>query len=287
VGNYSTPTFRWDDVESGAYYQLQVSTSPNFSSNAIDTTINRDTFTPDSLLVPSKYYWRVRSGNANGGNYVSAWSISSTVNITLPTVIPLEPLSGASVHGTPTFEWKHVLTPTTQPAWSGVSYHLQIADSPSGFDSTQYNYLLEPTTFTPPQGMPDKAWYWRVSVRDGAGNEGPFSKVFTYTKQYPKVSLLAPPNGGQSGGFPTFKWTPRDGAALYRIQVATNPQYSAPLIDLVVDNTRYVPSFKLPDANYYWHVAMIDNNGNYGPYQEATLIIDALPNKVYLPLVKR
>ncbi len=287
ASQYSTPTFKWDDVETASYYQIQVASNPNFSGNIVDELINHDNFTPSSPIVPGKYYWRVRSLNDYNGSYASAWSVSSTVNITLPMVALLEPLSGASVHNTPTFKWQSILTPTNQPEWTGVTYRLQVSDSPNGFTAPYRDYFLDTVTFTPPDAFPDKTYYWRVAVRDASGNEGPYSRVYTFTKQYPVTTLLAPPPGAQTGGFPTFKWTAVNGAAYYHIQIAKNPQFSQPVRDEIVDNIWYVLTDRLQDASYYWRVAMVDRYGNHGPYTDATLIVSAYPNHVYLPMLRR
>ncbi len=124
-------------------------------------------------------------------------------------------------------------------------------------------------------------------VRDVNGNEGPYSPVYTFTKQYPIPTLLEPLVGGQSGGFPTFKWTAIDGAAYYRIQIAKNPQFAPAVRDEATDNLWYVLGDRLDDANYYWRVAMVDRNGNLGPYNDATLIVSVYPYRVYLPAIRK
>jgi hypothetical protein len=287
ASQYSTPTFTWNDVETAAYYRIQVASNPDFSGNIVDDYTNHDNFTPSFPIVPGKYYWRVRSLNDTNGGYASAWSVSSTVNITLPMVTLWTPASGATIHSTPTFTWVSVLTPTNQPEWTGVTYRLQVSDSPNGFTAPYRDYILDTVTFTPPDAFPDKTYYWRVAVRDASGNEGPYSRVFTFTKQYPVTTLLAPLTGAQTGGFPTFKWTAINGAAYYHIQIAKNPQFSQPVRDEIVDNVWYILTDRLQDASYYWRVAMIDRNGNHGPYNDATLIVSAYPYHVYLPVMRR
>jgi hypothetical protein len=287
ASQYSTPTFKWNDVETAAYYQIQVASNPNFSGNIVDESINHDNFTPSFPIAPGKYYWRVRSLNGTGGGYASAWSVSSTVNITLPMVTLLEPASGASIHSTPTFKWQSVLTPTNQPEWAGAAYRLQVADSPNGFTAPYRDYIVDSITLTPSDAFPNKTYYWRVAVRDTSGNEGPYSRVFTFTKQYPKTTLVEPIVGGQSGGFPTFKWTALTGAATYHIQIARNLQFTQLVRDEYADNLWYVLLEPLPDASYYWRVAMVDRYGNHGPYNDATLIVSIYPYHVYLPAIRK
>ena len=285
TGNYSTPTFQWDDVEGAANYRLQWSPNPDFSSSVNERTTNHDSLTPEFPLVPGKYYWRVRQENNQGGSYQSAWALSATLIITLPAVQVSQPAMGAVIHTAPTYEWQTILTPTLQPAWGSPFFHLQVATSPNGFSSPFEDITLDTINWTPSRTYPDGTYYWRIAVRDASGNDGPFGAVYTFTKQYPAVTLISPPPGARIGDFPEFSWTAVNGAARYRLQVAANPQFSPVYDDVTTNNTLFIPTRHYDTANYYWRVAMIDRDGNIGPWTNSTIVVDPYPYRLYNPLV--
>jgi|GEM_PF-520424 len=67
------------------------------------------------------------------------------------------------------------------------------------------------------------------------------------------ASGIFPPSGSTiSDQTPLFRWT--GGAILYRLQVSTDPTFSAapPVIDTVVSATEYQTPGKLDNAQYYW-----------------------------------
>ncbi|HLF26772.1 MAG TPA: hypothetical protein VJG32_10575 [Anaerolineae bacterium] len=284
-GDYSTPTFTWNAVEGAATYRLQLATNPDFSPLTLETTANHENYTPPSAYAPGLYYWRVRTENAQGGSYQSGWSIARTLNITLPVTSLTAPSAGAIVNSAPTFQWQAVLTPTGQPAWGAAKYRLQVATSPNSFNTPFEDVVLDTITWTPTKSYPDGTYYWRVSVRDSQNRDGPFSPVRTFTKQYPATTILAPLAGATSSAFPTFVWTPVQGAARYRIEIAKNAQFS-PLFDsTTTDNTRFIPTKRYDTAQYYWRVAMIDKSGNSGPWTNSIFLAQPYAYSVYTPVV--
>ncbi len=287
LGSYSTPTFQWNDVEGTSNYRVQWSPNPDFSSNVSERTTNHDSFTWENALTPGKYYWRVRMENGQGGAYQSAWSVSSTVMITLPTVQITQPLNAANVNYAPTFKWQTVLTPTGQPAWGSPYFHLQIATSPNSFGSPFEDLTLDTINWTPSRSYPDGTYYWRIAVRDANSNDGPFGGVYTFTKQYPTVTLISPGSGDTIGFFPDFSWTAVNGAARYRLQVATNPQFSPTYEDVTTDQTEFIATHEYATANYYWRVAILDRDNNIGPWTGSTIIVNPYPYSLYLPLIKK
>jgi subtilisin-like proprotein convertase family protein len=68
-------------VESGAdLYQFQVSKQADFSELAYDETTNSNSFQiPAYLEANSRYFWRARTRDANGGCGISRWSTASFI----------------------------------------------------------------------------------------------------------------------------------------------------------------------------------------------------------------
>jgi hypothetical protein len=289
--SYSTPKFIWDAVEGAANYRFELARNPEFSPLVHNATINHESYTPLDAYAGGTYYWRVRAGNSQSPGYSSDWSPVNTFAITFPQVSLVEPVLADVIRSTPRFTWDPVLIPGTVPApgWSAPRYRLQVSSNPN-FSPLFENIVLDTTSWTPIGSYPDGDYYWRVAVRDASGNEGAFSSVYTFTKQYPVVQLVAPITGtSTSDPFPTFIWEPitTTTAARYRIEIAQNPQFS-PLTDSkTTENSRFTPNKKYPQAQYYWRVAMIDKSGRYGPWTDSVLLIDPYPYDIYLPLTLR
>ncbi|HKZ86803.1 MAG TPA: hypothetical protein VJ793_24490 [Anaerolineae bacterium] len=282
---YSTPTFKWDAVEGAAAYRFELATNPDFSPLLHNATVNHENYTPVSAYAPGTYYWRVRAENSQGGAYQSGWSLTRTLNITLPVVTLSQPASGGVVNYAPTLKWQIVLAPAGQPTWGAAKYRVQVANSPTGFGAPFESLDVDTVNWTPAKSYPDGTYYWRVAVLDTGGRPGPFSSVYTLTKQYPVVSLVSPLTGTTTGAFPTFIWTPVYGAARYRIEIAKNPQFS-PLYDsATTDNTLFIPTKRYDTAQYYWRVAIIDKSGNYGPWTDSILLVSPYSYSTFLPVV--
>ena len=281
--NYTSPTFRWDDAEGAGTYRLQWSPNPDFSGSVGEVTTNHNSFTAANPFNPGQYYWRVRYENYTGGSYASDWSLSRTLVITLPQVSVTQPAPGAIVSQPPTFKWLPVLTDT----WGTPYARVQIASSPTGFANPYEEVVVDTINWTTTRSYPDGTYYWRAAARDTNGSDGPFTAVYSFTKQYPVPTLIAPLSGGRTGDYPEFEWEGLTGAAGYRLQVATNAQFSNPVIDVSTRNVHFIPFAKLNNGTYYWRVAMYDRDGRQGPFNDATLIVDPLPYRVYTPLVRR
>ena len=120
---------------------------------------------------------------------------------------------------------------------------------------------------------------------DGNGKLGPYSPSATFTKQYPVTTLISPIDESVPGT-PTFIWTPVDGAATYVFEVSKFSTFSPTYDTIKTINTQFTPT-KIYDSDliYYWRVAIIDDSGRQGPFNDAKIIIGA--GNIYLPLIKR
>lgn len=287
-GEYSTPTFTWNPVEGAASYRLEIATNPDFSPVLFGDSVNHESFTPPAptVLAPGKYYWRVRAENNHRALYQSAWSVSNTVNITLPTPSLIEPMPGALVQYPPTFKWEYVLTPTVQPSWGTTKYHLQVASNPNGFGSPVENVTVDTTTWTPQTAYKDGTYYWRVAVQDGSNKDGPYSPIRSFTKQYPQIQLTSPLTGALAVDFPSYIWEPVHGAAKYAVEVFTDPNFSNKYDEASggTNNARFHTLKRYALNTYYWRVAMIDKQNNYGPWSDA-IIVGPHQYKIYLPIL--
>lgn len=137
------------------------------------------------------------------------------------------------------------------------------------------------------KGYSDQEYYWKVSMKDGNGRPGDFTDYVTVTKQYPITTLVSPLSGATITDTPTFVWTPVDGAAKYRLQTSIYENFGTTVEDIITDFTSYTPTGKYTiSRTYYWRVAIRDQNGNYGPFSTAIVILDPYPLDFFLPFIK-
>jgi hypothetical protein len=121
---------------------------------------------------------------------------------------------------------------------------------------------------------------------DGNKKLGNYSIPNTFTKQYPQTTLISPTSGSTVAETPTFVWTPVDGAAKYKLEVSLSNTFSPTYDSVTTNNTRYTPTKVYEDSKeYYWRVAMIDDDGKIGPFVGEKIYIDPHPYKLFLPMI--
>ena len=123
-----------------------------------------------------------------GNKRVQVFAIDTTAP-TAPTL--LSPVNGATIsNDKPAFDWTDVTDLT------GVTYSL-LVDNDNAFGSPEIsNNGLTSSIFTPTTALSDTIYYWKVSAKDGAGNVGPFSSVFSFTIDKVAPTVTASPVGG-------------------------------------------------------------------------------------------
>jgi hypothetical protein len=296
--SFATPTFTWDMVEGARSYDLQVDGDPLFGSVDISINTAQNSYTPIISLNRGTYYWRVRvrryGGSASSSSdIVNDWAPSQTFALTLPQPTGLTSYPPGVVNRAPTLCWTPLVASSgNEPLLAAWKYVVEVSKDNDTF-STLYNSNdssvtttgTEQACWTPTKGYDDGTYYWRVAMRDGSNNVGAPSAVAQFTKQYPASTLVSPTSGSTAAETPTFVWTPVNGAASYKLEVSTSPTFS-PLYDSATTNSaRYTPTKIYANQRFYWHVAMVDDYGNVGPYSDATIIVNPLPYAVYLPLI--
>jgi hypothetical protein len=153
-----TPIFSWAKVPNSASYQIQVSTSSDFSVLLINQINITETFFNSQQLEEDKfYYWRVRARNLNGtGNY-SQTSIFKTVSLSTPAdvVVPIRPTNGVTVDpANIVLEWL--------PVSGAQSYRVQVSTNSSFSSSVVFQHGVLTNYLTLPQLHDNTEYYWRV-----------------------------------------------------------------------------------------------------------------------------
>ncbi|MBN1129759.1 MAG: hypothetical protein JXA71_12270, partial [Chitinispirillaceae bacterium] len=174
-----------------------------------------------------------------------------TVTNVLPQVPTLRtPLDGAASQPVSlTLRW--------YGAAAATSYHLQLATD-TGFSAPVFEDSTISQLYQTVIGLANNtAYFWRVKARNPGGQSGWSARWrFTTINATPGVPSLVWPSNNETDVQldPTLRWSAVTGASSYRVQVATQPAFSNPVLNQSVSGTSQAVSGLLPAAKYYWRV---------------------------------
>jgi hypothetical protein len=176
----------------------------------------------------------------------------------------LLPIRGTLTRLTPLLTW--------WPLAGKQSYFVIVAKDPNFSNIVDYAFtqipaysprsLVKPTTYSDETTL----YYWAVLPAtnfNGSGAVGdPLSAApSNFQKQSLPPSQMSPADGALLGEQPVFRWTSVEGARRYRIQVAQEPTFAAPMEDVTTASTSYTPFTTHPaDTTLYWRVRADDEN---------------------------
>src|SRR3954453_8637277 len=157
------------------------------------------------------------------------------------------------------------VTPTTLTVrWDAVAgasaYRVQVSTSPTMSGATYHRFAGTSGVLT--SLTPQKRYYFRVSVLDATG-----TRVSAYTrKAYPTAVTTAVPvprNLAVVGGTPSsvaLRWTPSEGASLYRVSRAPSPDFAGAVWSRTSQASLRVSGLRSA-TRYYFKVRVIRANG--------------------------
>ena len=242
----ANPILSWSRAPKAESYDLEVSSSPDFSRILYQANTTNQRATPTSQLPMTQIYWRLRSRNATG---TSTW-VSATFNRTrLAGPALTSPADGATLpqpHQPPLLQWAPLTGAT------GYTVEVDRGPSPDWVDSTSYDTRI--TSYVVPDPQENGVYAWRVRAMLGDGQSTLHSTPRTYI-----VGELAPvanatPNNGQDVEEVILDWDAVPGAVSYDVRVSTDDSFTAgTIIDArTVAATRYSPASATYDVDDYW-----------------------------------
>jgi hypothetical protein len=170
--------FSWEALPEATYYQIQVSTSPEFDNLIIDENIDAPatTFTTESLELFSMYYWRAKAFNDDGE--LTDWTRKNrftTTGFTPTLVTPAD--EEIDVPLSPRFNWS--VPESFDPAaynYQIVVYKTSVPDVPV-YDNI-VNYFVD---YCPNLALVDNTEYgWKMRALQN-GIYGPWTEENTFT----------------------------------------------------------------------------------------------------------
>jgi hypothetical protein len=258
------PIFRWSAVSGADHYQFQIAATNTFSPAlySIDTKNTRATLT--HTLQNKTYYWRVRAVGAGSSN--GPWSGTfSTVMAWSGQATPTSPATGSSI----TYPHPLLLNWTSVPG--AEKYRLTIASDPALSNPVGGTPITtQASAYALQQRLPDDIYYWGVTPIDAEAHLGTPSQVFHFNYSWPTDTVLTVNDlNSDSGVFdPQFSWDPVPGAAYYKVDVSSDPDFPSGSIVCCTGETvatSMTPTTLLPSSQaYYWRVTPYDAEDQAG-----------------------
>ena len=252
ISNVTVETFTvsWNNVIGASSYRIDVATTSNFTSGFV-TGYNNQTVTGTSINVVdlspgTTYYVRVRAVNDQTVNPVTSTNSVSAVQSTQVLI------SSAPTARSITANW-------TNPG-NAVSYRLDVS-TVSNFATrlTGYDNLTVNTRSQSITGLtPGTTYYVRVrSVNSVGVVSANSSSLIQVTVPRAPVQLNIE---SISSSTISLSWSPVNGASSYRIDVATNNQFSNPIyVNREENNINHTISSLSSATTYYIRVRAINN----------------------------
>lgn len=189
----------------------------------------------------------------------------------------LTPAAGATTTDQPLFTW--------QPIPGAASYYVVVsrdADFTNVVDVALTNipaYAPRRAVTQVPISYADESaderlpYWWMVIPAQSPGGSGLGSLNVAQAPQFtydsPRPTPATPADGEVVPLQPTLRWSAVPGARSYRVQIAADPSFGAPLDDISTDASSYTTDSTLPaDALLYWRVRATGESGvglNWSP----------------------
>jgi uncharacterized delta-60 repeat protein len=252
-------TLSWTAAPGINTYQIQVSTTADFSALVIDSLNNFLTINT-ALVKNTTYYWRVRT--TNGANNLSFWSpVWTFKTLDVPSTFTLiSPSNNASnVSLTPSFSWNN--------ASLAAKYELQVSTSNTFATPVVSQPTLSVSNYTVATPLNiNTVYYWRARASNSAGN-GAWSSIWSFTTLAPAATptLLSPANATSNISLtPAFDWNDAANATGYELQVSTTNTFASTIISqTALTASNYTTSTALANSTvYYWRVRAKNALGN-------------------------
>jgi hypothetical protein len=257
-----TPYLSWNPVPGAAYYQVQIAAGNQFAAPVFDSGLITQTGVApgaSGVLPDGNYVWRIRAFDA--ASNPGPWTVESSYTKAWVAPTPTGPADGATVANF-ALQWGAV------PGAS--SYEVQVTKQQFNFTSGQLvvNSPTDSTAYVPDlsetqsHGIGPGQYWWRVRpVVDGV--LGTWSPVETFTLGPPSTTSSVPTLSSDTVASttaltPMLSWTPVTGAAVYRVDVATDSQFNNIVFSDLTTDTAWAMRSPLPDnqvnGGYFWRV---------------------------------
>ena len=202
------------------------------------------------------------------------WSGPPTANECSPCEMAegdyLRPVHEATAGRMPVFTWN--------PVTGAQSYFVVVARDSNFNTIVDYAFTRVPA-YAPREGAQTKgyadestSYFWAVLPAQTENGSEVFADLLdsapqSFVKRVDPSTLLGPVGGAAvNTAATTFRWTAIEGARRYRLEVASDPNFSNlgddPVYSVLTDSTAYTSNWTFPsDRTLYWRVRADAENG--------------------------
>lgn len=260
------PVFLWSTVTNATSYNLQVSTTADFSSGVTAYPTSSTSQQVIGLDANTTYYWRADAANASATSaWSSVWSFS-TGSTPPPQGLPGVPTLNSPSNGATNQPLN--LTLIWNSSTNALTYEIQLLDH-DGY--VVYTTSTSGTSANPTGLAYGQTYFWRVDAHNSLGVSA-WSDVWSFSTMTTPVTvgqptLSFPPNNAAGISLnPDGSWNAASNATTYNIQVATNASFVSPVFSTTTSATNAIFLNLQYNTTYYWRVQGIGSNGATGPW---------------------
>ena len=257
------PYLFWAPVPGAKSYDVQVSPGDQFNNVVFTgTSLPQPFASPAAVgaLPDDTYSWRVRARDTNDNT--GPWTVASTFTKAWGAATEVAPDFGVTTEDL-ALQWT--------PVDGAQQYEVQVTDLQNNFvgPHLKIDAKTAATSLTPTfqeeraKAMVNGNLWWRVRpVIDGVF--GRWSSAGRRVNWQPPsggttpVAVLSSSGNSATGLSPLLQWTPVTGATMYRVNIATDPNFNNILEQQVTTSTSWTSRVPLPDnqisTGYYWRV---------------------------------
>jgi fibronectin type 3 domain-containing protein len=244
-------TLKWQKLAQGTNYLIQVAKDPDFKNPEIDKRIqDADTLNIKLKQFFATYYWRISTQYLTCKNpWSDVWTFNTVI---LPPNLTYPVNNSSKLPTNITFTWE-------KPE-GATSYNFQLSTDPNfgtlvhgrnGLPLNEINVQADKLT-------PSSTFYWRVSAANAEGTSD-WSQTYKFTtgaKALNQPTLISPKNLSTNLSYDVLlEWSEVETATQYHLQLADNPQFNKPIvnIDNIPTNSYEVIDLK-SSTEYFWRV---------------------------------
>lgn len=263
--------FNWNAVTASEKYQIQIDTTADFSSSAMQTAtktyISSSSSNPDTehffddLYFGITYYWRVRAWIPGD---TSAWSTLKTVHVK-ELVDFWWPAPSEAVVCSPTLNWQ---------AFAGVDFYQLQVDTSLTFSSPflvtiTEDYLGDNDDWSDTEEMFEDlffgtTYFWRLRVINAVDTSLWNTRSFSIIDE---VDLVSPADGGNTWASFDLDWDAYPNIDFYELQLDTSASFASTELQEVLkayinssdwnsDTENFFEDLYF-GTNYFWRVRAI------------------------------
>ena len=255
-----SPVLSWSTLTGAVTYQVDVSSSSNFSTTVFSAAGLAGLSQQVKHLANNQgYIWRVEAMNASGiSGWSNVWSFTTIGGLTLYT-----PIEGPNAQQlTPSLTWSTVS--------GAISYAVQVSTDES-FGSTAFSQIgitsgsSSVSAIVSSGLMNYTTYYWRAGAKNSTGGVSGWTTAWTFktvvaapTVTYPAHNAINIPLNL------TLDWNSTPGASSYVMQLSTSISFGT-IIDAITQGTTTRIETGLSNTmKYYWRLQASNNSDAIG-----------------------